>query len=399
MGKIGIITITRGENYGNMLQNYAVQKVIATLGFFPETIINTTHVKRRRNNFTQIIGKLRPQYSGRAINTKIKKKFFIKNDADFFIRSVFWAIKSREKISLAKKKRAAAFHDFFVSLINVCPRKISTGSIDYEFFDKFDYIICGSDQVWNPNYPQTSMIDFLQFIPESKRIAYAPSFGLNGIPQSKQDSYAQWIKEIPALSVREERGAEIIRKLTGRKAEVLPDPVIMLDKQDWCRIAKQPAIKTRKRYILTYFLGNMVKDYYWFIKKTAQNHSLEIINLADIHEPESYTVGPCEFLYLVDNAELVCTDSFHGTLFSIIMKRNFIVFPRVEDGCSMHSRIETLLKKFCLNDRLYSEDIDAFIFTANFKHVDDIIKEERNRTFNYLKNALKQSLQNKPSSF
>jgi hypothetical protein len=252
--------------------------------------------------------------------------------------------------------------------------------------NNYDFFITGSDQVWNPFYNGFSSIYFLEFAPKEKRIAYAPSFGIPKIPAVYKEKYKKWIMEIPYLSVREESGAKIIKELTGRDVPVLVDPTLMLTREKWLSIAKEDPYKPDKPYLLTYFLGEIPKGTRKRIKKIARDYNLEIVRLADTRDKKRYIAGPGEFIDYINSADLVCTDSFHGSVFSILMETPFIVFDRV--GTSMYSRIETLLNKFNLHSRQANYIKDDEIFNIDFSHIPPILDEERKKALNYLKEAL-----------
>ena len=392
MKKIGIITITRDENYGNRLQNYAVQEVINKLGFTAETIINTTqkgfHSKKTTASY---INKLSLAHILKVLRTRTRNYLLIKNDNDGLIKSLFWKLKFKYEIDVAVQKRKAAFNRFNTANIKFSNSSISMDKLDSIDIRQYEFFLCGSDQVWNPYYPQNSMIDFLCFAPEEKRVAFAPSFGVNHIPEYKKESFKDWLLHIPFLSIREAQGATIIKELTGREAAVLVDPTLMLSKDEWLAIAKQPEIDIYNKYILTYFLGNETKAYLKAINDIANSSSCEIINLANMRELESYAVDPGEFIYLINNAALVCTDSFHGAVFSMIMNTPFIVFDRIEDGHSMNSRLENFLTKFGVENRTFghlNNCEDAF--NMDFSNVDNYLRIEQNKAWSYLDTAFKQ---------
>jgi hypothetical protein len=388
MKKIGIITITRNQNYGNKLQNYAVQEVLKKLGFETETILNSTKKGFKTPiSFLSKIKKINPFYILKVIQVRLKNRFYIKNSNDKLFTSILWEKKYRNEILKAKKDRVNAFSVFFKRHIVQSSFTISLDDLKLSELHKFDYFVCGSDQVWNPNYPQNSSIEFLQFTEQSKRIAFSPSFGVSEIPESKKSSYAQWLNEIPHLSVREDQGAKIIKDLTGRDATVLVDPTLMLNKQQWLNIAKKPDLDIEEKYILTYFLGNQTAKYRKHIQKVAKESSCAIINLNDIHEMESYKVDPSGFLYLINHAFLVCTDSFHGMVLSIILNSEFIAFDRVEDGKSMGSRVDTLLNKFQLTHRHFNKiQFQEKNVTFDYKNINSIIESEQHKTYTYFSN-------------
>jgi hypothetical protein len=390
MKKVGIITITRGQNYGNKLQNYAVQQVLRKLGCAPLTILNKT----RRGEATKLsigqrLKKLSPVYIYRVARTRINTTLYIKDSEQSILKSFLWKEKNKNKIIYTLNNRIGNFDKFTKKHIVESTFTISASSYSNEELNSFDYFVCGSDQIWNPFYPQNSLIDFLQFASAEKRIAYAPSFGVSHIPENKSELYKKWISDIPHLSVREEKGATLIKELTGRDAEVLVDPTLMLTANEWLAIAEKPDFEVPDKFILTYFLGNQNRKYKRFIQKQAENLNCKIINLNEIREFEHYCVDPSGFVYLINKATLVCTDSFHGTVLSIILKRNFVVFDRVEDGHSMGSRMETLLKKFGMEERKFDYLCNVSLLKdIDFSKVKDVCKLERNRTLNFLTKAI-----------
>ena len=391
MKKIGILTMNGNENYGNRLQNYATQEVLRKLGYATETIINTTSVgiKDVTAPDRSRLYKLKPNYIAKVLRSRANYQFNIKNDSDGLIRAILWRLRHYREVEQILKAREKAFAQFTQRYILNSSFSITVDELPEAQLEGYDYFVCGSDQIWNPYYSKTSMIDFLHFAPKSKRISYAPSFGVSSIPDHKKILYSHWINAIPNLSVREKKGADIIKELTGREAVVLVDPTLMLDKEEWLFISKKPDMNIDKKFILTYFIGNETRAYKRFIDKMAKRLSCIVINLLDIRELESYAVDPSEFIYLIANATLVCTDSFHGTVFSIIMRTNFIVFDRVDEGHSMGSRLETLLERLSLQKR-YLNNITSHedVISIDFSGVENIINFEKEKSIGYLKSAL-----------
>lgn len=391
MKKIAIITLSGGTNYGNKLQNYAVQAVLKKFGYISETITNNTRQGTKNStSLTTLIAKLKPSYLLKVLRTRTANALHIKNDGEGVLQSLIWKFIYKNRIAAAMEQRKNSFARYDETNIIRSKISISMDNIDVEGIGDYEYFVCGSDQVWNPYYPQNSMIEFLCFVPEYKRVAYAPSFGVNHIPDHKIQLYKSWISAIPHLSVREEQGATIINELTGRDATVLVDPTFMLNKDEWLTVARKPdLLSVGDKFVLTYFLGNKKREYQRVIHNMAESAGCRVINLGEIREFDSYAVDPGEFIYLVSKAALVCTDSFHGAVFSIIMRTNFLVFNRVEDGHSMGSRLETLLRKFGMEDRLYNKMQSVNdVFKTDFSGIDRIVGIERDKAFGYLGRAL-----------
>ncbi|MGH4050586.1 MAG: polysaccharide pyruvyl transferase family protein [Clostridium sp.] len=363
--KIAILTMSNGINYGNRLQNYATQRVIESLGCEVETIKNFT--------LQNIVNK-------RA--TKERIKYIL---SDLYDELSFVKCKKMNKIM-----RNIKFNRFTEKYINQTNYIITKDSIPRNINKMYDYFVCGSDQVWNPEFQINSEIDFLTFANKGQKVAYAPSFGVSELPEECIDNYKKWINQIDYLSVREQAGADIIKKLTGRDSLVLVDPTLMLSKNEWLSIAKKPKSKLSKKFILTYFLGDKSKATEVRIDDIATKHNLDVINLLDLSDKYIYSADPSEFIWLINNSELVCTDSFHGSVFSLVMKKAFIVFERQDTLTSMNSRLDTLLSLFKMESRLGKNIVsDNQIFDIDFSKVDSVLEVEISKAFMYLKNALK----------
>ena len=226
------------------------------------------------------------------------------------------------------------------------------------------------------------------FFENLKTISYAASFGTDSINESKKYRYAKYLKRMKAISVREDKGKELAEQLTGRTdIGVHVDPTFLLTAEDWGKVEKRPQMYRDEKYILKYFLGEKNSELNQQLEKYAATHRLQII---DVISPDSpyYNIGPSEFLYLERNAELIVTDSFHSCVFAIIYQRPFIVAERKEKNLQgMGSRIDTLLKKFCLEDRKYHcNNFEKIKFDGiDFNKINKIIEQERKESFRYLK--------------
>ena len=385
--KTGIITLSGSNNYGNVLQNYAVQEILNSLGCESETIHNVTAYGHYNKN--EKVAKLTPSYIKLYIKNQLNYRFNIKNTGDGLFRQILFYKNNKELIEKIKKNRTDNFKKFCSSNIKYSKIKIDINNINFDEIAKFDLFVSGSDQVWNPTYPEVSMINFLNFAPEYKRLTFSPSFGVSEIPAYLKEDYAQWLSGIPYLSVREEQGKNIISDLTGRDSKVLLDPTLILPKEKWEAIEIKPDnIDEKEEYIFTYYLGDRTKEYKRFVENIALKNDLRVINLFDINDLENYAASPENFVYLIHHAKLICTDSFHGAAFSIIFHKNFITFPRVESGRSMGSRITTLLSKFHLETRDYRKVNENEIFAANHCQTQSIVDLERDTACNFLKSGI-----------
>lgn len=266
-------------------------------------------------------------------------------------------------------------------------------------------IILGSDQVWNPVNLGKDYFT-MNFVPDNvKKLTYAPSFGVRNIPRYQRKRTKKYLERIDFLSVRETTGAKIIKELTDRDAKVVVDPTLLLTHDIWEKEEREieglPC-----HYIFCYFLGNAQKSRK-FANKLKEITGYKIVHLPCMDEfvQDDKTfgdvlpvnVGPREFLYLIHNAAYVCTDSFHGTVFSIHFHKKFYSMSRtsVEGKTSTSNRIMELLELVHLNERFVNanrnEDIEKVIKrqdALNWDLVDSYIEAERNKSMGYLVESL-----------
>jgi hypothetical protein len=372
--KAAILTLNGYFNYGNRLQNYATQEILKNLGFSVETLVVETVATKK-----QITKK---SLKKRVINI-LKSRNTLKR-----IQHKTWKIKNKKTLKELENYRTEKFKLFTSNLINESEDVYRESNIPSNISDQYDCFIVGSDQVWNPIYNNESSLYFLRFVQKNKRIALSPSFGISKLSEESQVKYKKWLKEIPNLSVREEAGQKIIYSLIGQTVPVLVDPTLMLSKDKWLSVSEK-ALNKPEKYLLTYFLGGIDTENSRKISKIAKKNNLDIINLADITHRDAYKTGPSEFIDYINDAEIFCTDSFHGTVFAILMKTPFIVYDRKSEFGSMYSRIDTLLEKFSLSNRKSVNIIEENeVFNIDFSHVESILKFEREKFLSYLSNAL-----------
>lgn len=373
--KIGIITLNGYFNYGNRLQNYALQETLKSFGYEVETVL----VDDRRLDM--------------STSEVIAKKLNILKEES--LSGTFRIISKKLKDRLNQEaiaKRTKLFKDFTNRYISESKYKVTQKGLDEKYERTYSFFVAGSDQIWNPKYVNLPEIYFLTFTEKKKRIAYAASFGISNIPSEFKGRYVEYLNGMSYISLREGDGAKIVEELTGNKVPVLLDPSLLLNKQQWLDISKKPdniADNMKGKYLLTYFVEGMDKKTEKEIKKTADRLNLPIINMGDINDKEGYISGPSQFIWYINNCSVLCTDSFHGTAFSILLQTPFIVYKRAGAN-SIYSRIDTLLDKFDLNSRKI-ENIkeDKDLLKVDFTHTVEILKNERKKAEEYLKVALK----------
>lgn len=362
MRRIGIITLIDNNNYGNRLQNYAVQAILKKNDNDVETILNrvdlkTKQILKTRNKFIKIIKKVRSKIESIIYKKKIssRKKFFLEFNKKY--------IKSTENY-------------------------ITANSIPKNLNELYDIFVTGSDQVWNPNFKRLTKLELLGFAEPKKRISFAASFAVNEISEEKKVLLREYLKDFKSISVREEKAKEIIEKNIKRTdVEVLVDPTMLLTPEEWDKVSKKPEQLNFDKYILCYFLGELSEHRKKEIARVAKENNCKIINILD-KKDLFYETGPSEFLYLEKNAFLICTDSFHSSVFAILYNRPFVVFDREDSSVKMKSRLDTLLQKFKLVDRWYKGEIKKEQLKTDYTKAYEILEKEREKSMNFLKRAL-----------
>ena len=353
MKKVGIITINDYNNYGNRLQNYAVQEILKKNNVEPITLINKP-------------------------GTNTKDKYILrwaKSALAFLLRKNTYSKIVERKVCFEK----------FNKYINFSVSKVTP----YSKLKDYDYFITGSDQVWNPNFGRLRDVDLLEFAEPYKRISFSASFGISNLPKQYNEKLKNALKNYKAISVREDAGKKIIEDVVGRKdVEVLVDPTMLLTADEWDKVSKKPEQLKTDRYILNYFLGELSEKRNKEIDRIAKENNCEVINILDVNSP-FYKTGPSEFLYLEKNAFLVCTDSFHSCVFATLFNKPFIIFNREDSHVSMNSRIETLIKKLQLKNREYNgKEITRENLNHDYTEAYRILDEERKKTIKFLRQAL-----------
>jgi len=342
METVGILTLTGENNFGNKLQNYAVQELVESLGYQAETI-RVSPSNYQRLYFFNAIKSWVPLCNNKA-NTMRRRKFFLFN-----------------------KK-----------FLKQNPKNIYYGSKNIqEVLKKYKYILFGSDQIWNTEFKSFSDIYLGYYSENSKNIAIAASFGKDTIDDDFITLFEGGVKNFKAISVREDRGVDLVEKVGGT-AELLMDPTIALTPVNWQKIEK--AIEVPKKYLVTYFLGKSDLNK---IEKIANEKNL------DVFEINSKSIlGPDEFLYVIRNSEIVCTDSFHATMFAILFGKSFYLFNREDKYSKMNSRTETLLSTLGIQcvDIGEVKYVDCDVF--NNSHIQENIDKERARIIDFLRENL-----------
>ncbi len=364
--RIGKITLDGYFNYGNLLQNYALQQVLLRYADEVETLWHTGE-----NFLPDLYWKW---------GWKEPIKYLL--DWKHFRRDFLNGRHGREMV------RQGKLRDWAERYIHI--RK---GLKLSEAAEAYDCFVTGSDQVWNPHLGDMDYLraNFLTFAPKEKRISYAASISAPEIPKEEMNLFREGFLGMRGLSFREEAGRDLAKEISGREGEVHVDPTLLLSPEEWDEVSRPPAWYHGGDFLLTYFLGQRPDD---VIAAAAKEAGLPVVNLLDEKDYAHYVTGVDEFLWAIKHARLVYTDSFHGTVFSILYRRPFVVCNRLGSAVTekMGSRIDTLLSLFHLEERrgtgANGYRIPCPAEAPSWQGADEVLDRERKKSAAYLARIL-----------
>lgn len=360
MKRVGIFTLFDDMNYGNRLQNYASQEVLKNLGWDVETILDTS------------------KWMSFKVSTWRKIWLLVNGNR-------------KKKVEWNKATRLENFDRFNKKYLNCWKHKLTDGSIDKVVDKRYDNVFVGSDQVWNPEFNTFSPRFFLDFVQERKRCTLSPSFGVEQIACSEYPVFREGLKGFKRISVREDKGVEIVKKITGKKAERLVDPTLVITGKEWRKMANHQ-YTPKNKYILLYFLGEIYKEIELTIRQINSGNQYKIVILGNNFEEEFSKIGPDHFIDFIDCAAIVLTDSYHASVFSFLLNTPFIAFERKDAYGSMNSRLESLLRIFKLENRRYLglEKINEQMYSVDYKEAYEILNQERIKFKKFILESVKE---------
>ena len=315
MTRIGVMTFLHNDNYGSILQAWALQQTLLDMGF------DVSHIDYAPSRQEKIRNLLLSGNSPKLILEGIVKRS-------------------------ATGKMHGGFDEFrraHIRTTTPCPDHSAMQAAA----EDFDVLVCGSDQIWSPVWLNPAY--FLDFT-EKPKVAYAPSLGVKDMPnRRKQRKIARLVKRFAAVSVREREGAALIKTMTGQEPDVMPDPVMLVSKAQWQTVLDNDV--PREKYILCYFIGD--NPSYWDTVRSIAAHegcAVRVIPRTEGARSSGYPleedVPPQRWLGLINGAAHVVTDSFHGATFSAILNKSCTIVRRYreDDPESKNSRIDQLLR-------------------------------------------------------
>ena len=350
--KVAIITQPLFRNYGGILQNYALQQTLLRLGHEPITFDYVMTAKRRVR-----------------IRLGIKQRLFS-----------LIGVKRDYSRRLGPHFRNGVFEEFVSKHIALSRSMIGYDASALKEYN-VDAIVVGSDQVWRPRYNIDLHDMYLRFARHSDiiKIAYAASFGVNHweYKLAKSNMARKLIRQFKAISVREASGIALCNKQLKMEATEVLDPTLLLSSSDYNRLcAHIPA--PSKRRLFAYIL-DMTPEKQALVERIAANHNLEI------EYAKEGTIAVEEWVAAFRDAEYVVTDSFHGSIFSIIYRKEFLSIVNIDRGAS---RFESLLSKFDLTDRIVTDMEITTIPKVDWEGVEKRLQEWQDISLSFLNNNL-----------
>ena len=357
MKKIGILTFQRALNYGAVLQAYGLVETL-------KKNINDDYTIEIIDYRSETIEKTR------SIKTRLDK-VSIKN----LLRAI---------LLVNKKYRFNKFNKF----LPISKKKYDNSNIE-DLKNDYYKIIVGSDQVWNSNITNSDYNYLLDFDFDNK-YSYAASIGQKKIDDNNISSYRDCLSKFRKISVREIEGKNILKEQLNIECDgVHLDPALLLEKKDWEKIATQNSVD---KYILIY---NVLKpDHILDVAKKISSQTGYKIKIIPnginpkIDNSKKYFPDVVGFLNLFKNAEYILTNSFHGTVFSIIFNKKMLI--ELKKNGSGNDRIITLLNKCNLSDRILNlENIDILYNDIDWKNTNKLLDDYRQESIEYLRDVIK----------
>ncbi len=384
MRKLGLCVRYDCDNYGSMLQILATQKVIKMLGWDYEII---RYDKKTLGFLIKNVTRIFNPYFMRGKLMQFSKKRKMRAHPD--VRD-----KNRERLQIFREYRKEYIGPY--SPVYKGYSNLQNGAGNY------DAVMVGSDQLWTPAGIKSKFYNLI-FVPDNiKKVSFATSFGVSEVPKSQLKMTKYYLNRIEHISVREIAGAKMVKDLTGKEAMVALDPTLMLSGKEWEEVFPTEKM-SEEPYIFAYFLGTN-SEHRRAVTKLAKESGLKIITCPhldefvagdlDFGDEQRYNVSPVDFLNLIRGAEFICTDSFHGSVFSILNHKQFLTFDRFKEGekQSRNSRIKSLFELLKLEERhcMGNEEklLEKVHQPIDYAKTEEELTKLRAASFEFLKNAL-----------
>ena len=390
MKKLGIITGYGVYNYGTKLQAYAMQEIFRKKGFQTEIILYS-----EGNSFSQVKNYIKGfLYLVLPVFKVIERKT---RHSQYIRRQYGHLSSSSLHLSLIRRLKAIESID----VVYTSKRFFTKGSL-LRYSKRMVAVVCGSDQIWHPY--NCSEFWTLQLVPEGvRRISYAPSLGVDKLPEEAIPFFTKAMKGIDSISVREVSGAQILQRLTEKSVHVVLDPTILVGRLLWDKVLINIPRLAEKDYCLCYLLGTSL-EHRDIIQEVANKKGLVIYNFSHFKKYNDadetlegehlYDISPFEFVGLVSKAKFVITDSFHCSVFSLLYHKEFLALLRYGsmDRMGTNNRIYSFLGQFGLESRIVTNrtHLDSLLNSQiDYEKVEQIVAQKRIESMTFLDDALR----------
>ena len=381
MKKIGCV-LACVYNYGTLLQSYATLKKIEALGYECEVI----RYRKKLSAWQKILMLARLIRIG-EFSCQLRRLKRIVNKERY---PSYWKNKTIKD---------TAFKQFVDERLKPYFREYSgyealqAGSLNYNL------VLVGSDQIWSLISLYGGYYNLMFVADQIPKVAYASSFGVTAIPKFQQQATKLYLDRMQMIGVREQSGKNIVDALSSNTATVVADPTMLLTPEEWEKEIEHISTERSRPYVFCYFLGTN-QEHRRAVEALKEKTGYDIV--AVCHNDEyvksdegfgdyvPYNVGPLEFLRYIHEADYVCTDSFHCTVFSILFKRQFLSFYRYGIGSkgSRNTRIDNLLSLLHLSDRIYKGDVSVIQSGIDFQKVMEELAAYRGSSLRFLSQEL-----------
>ncbi|MGZ0656454.1 polysaccharide pyruvyl transferase family protein [Coraliomargarita sp. W4R72] len=359
--RVGVLTFHRSANYGAVLQAYALQKCLKSIGFSP-SLIDYIPAQKSRHARTS----LKQEWLDR-LNRMRRPKF------------ILTAVGNRIRACLCRKKQArlsAICTSFIDRHTQVDPAPIFSQD-SWKIEDSYHALITGSDQVWNTRWDKLDPVYFLNVDCDcDRRIAYAPSLGGLELPSNLKPRLRRYFDAYHSLSLREESSLAELRTCTDRPISIVPDPVFLIAPPLFKGRAEE--VRSNSPYLLVYRLSQSLRqgaEFNKMVRSVAKKLNLKIISVSpesssSTAHAENVLPDPENFVRLINGAALVITNSFHGLALSLIHKTPFYACPRDAHGGTQDARLRDLLTQFDMTHRFLTSANQFEQFKQKYDNID-----------------------------
>lgn len=359
--KIGILTFCNSQSYGAALQMYALYRTIAEMGHDVELIHYQNPWMKKALHTAQMQN--RP-------------------------RLIRWGRRTGKRLLHGRLFRV--FRRFERKMVCFPGRLVTDRRKLPEIAKRYDAVVCGSDQVWNPDITGYDLSYFFDFCgSDTRRVSYAPSFGVEKLPEQFAKTAAEELHRFSAISVREEEGSALVREMIGRTPTLVLDPTFLRDSKQW-EAEEEPYATKGEDYIL-YYPVRSTGCSWSYCEGLAERTGLKILKIGGGLKDRSTEkvrylkdVSPGELLYLIHHAKYVVTNSFHGMALAINYRKDFFV----ELSSATNSRMAQLVRSFGLESRVIKDARTALPLETDYSTTNEMLPKWKERSLQFLREAL-----------